>query len=188
VPVTVKMRSGWDNDNIVSTEAGVRLEKIGVSAITLHPRTTNQQFSGKSNWNLITELKEAVNIPVIGNGDVMNYNDYLMLRMKTKCDGVMIGRAALGNPWIFQDIINCQTDVENKKPKVSDIVKMCSRHFNLLSEDKNEKVCVNLAKKHFSFYLKGFNGASKWRKAIMHAICAEEIQILLENMEKEFSH
>ena len=104
VPVTVKMRAGWDHESIVSTEAGIRLEKIGIAAITLHPRTTKQQFTGQSNWQLITELKSAVNIPVIGNGDIKSVDDYFRMKEETGCDGVMIGRGALGNPWIFKSI------------------------------------------------------------------------------------
>ena len=105
-PVTVKMRAGWDHDRIISTEAGIRLEKIGVKAITLHPRTTSQKFTGKSNWNLIKELKESVKIPVIGNGDINCLDDYKKIIDITGCDGAMIARGALGNPWIFKEISN----------------------------------------------------------------------------------
>ena len=114
IPITVKMRAGWNTDNIVSTKAGIMLEEIGIQAITLHGRTTSQLFKGKANWDYIKELKESVNIPIIGNGDVESYLDYHKIKNYTKCDAVMIGRAALGNPWIFQNIINNNDNAEFK--------------------------------------------------------------------------
>ena len=186
IPVTVKMRAGWDQDSIVSTEAGVRMEKIGVAAITLHPRTTKQQFTGKSNWNLIKELKQAVKIPVIGNGDVHTGKDYFRMKKETGCDGVMIGRAALGNPWIFKSI----QDAVNGKPAynllIQEKIKTCNRHFKMLEEYYNEQLCVNLSKKHFSYYFKGFSGASRWRKNIMQTNKSKEINNLLQEMENTF--
>ena len=104
IPVTVKMRAGWNSESIVSTEAGIKLEKIGVKAITLHPRTTVQMYKSKANWDLIKELKENVGIPVIGNGDVTSIDDIEKMFQTTNCDGIMIGRAALGNPWFFTEV------------------------------------------------------------------------------------
>ena len=184
-PVTVKMRAGWDHDKIISTEAGVRLEKIGVKAITLHPRTTSQKFTGKSNWNLIKELKEAVNIPVIGNGDINCLDDYKKIIDITGCDGAMIARGALGNPWIFKEINNY---ILNKKIEknitLKDRFNLCKEHYQLLKKDKTEHVCLNLTKKHFSWYLKGFNGASDWRKKFMYSQSVDEIEKNLEIFEK----
>jgi len=188
VPVTVKMRSGWDERSIVSSEVGPRLEKIGVSAITLHPRTTKQQFSGKSNWNLIKDLKQSVNIPVIGNGDVKNAHDYKQIKKITSCDGVMIGRAALGNPWIFDEIMCYEKNKIFIKPSIYEIIKMCKEHYILLREEKNDNVSVNLAKKHFFYYLKGFNDASVWRKKIMRAVGAKDIYKIIKTMENTFSN
>ena len=182
IPVTVKMRSGWDNSNIVSTDAGVRLEKIGVAAITLHPRTTKQQFTGSSNWYHITELKSAIRIPVIGNGDVRTVADYIKMKEETNCDAVMIGRGALGNPWIFKEIIEQGNGKKIKELHLSDRIDICIKHFNLLKEDKNEKTCVNLAKKHLSYYLKGFEGASKWRKNIMKTTQSSDIINILTSI------
>ncbi len=188
IPVTVKMRAGWDNDNLVSTEAGIRLENIGVAAITLHARTTGQQFTGEANWQLIKDLKSAVKIPVIGNGDVKNADDYFKMKETTGCDGVMIGRAALGNPWIFKSIYNRVCGKPDYIPELSERIKMCRRHFTLLQQDKNDHICVNLAKKHFSYYLKGFNGASSWRKNFMRSTNPTEINQLLNDMQKEYSN
>ena len=186
IPVTVKIRAGWDDYSLVSTEAGIRLENNGVAAITLHPRTTKQQFTGQSNWQLIKDLKTAVKIPVIGNGDVMTPDDYFRMKEETGCDGVMIGRASLGNPWIFKSINDRECGKPKFIPKLSERIIMCRRHFQLLQEDKNEHLCVNLAKKHFSFYLKGFDKASIWRKAFMKTTIPAEINMLLEDMQKEY--
>ena len=183
-PVTVKMRAGWDQDNIVSTEAGMRLEKIGVKAITLHPRTTSQKFTGKSNWNLIKELKDNVNIPVIGNGDINTLDDYKKMRNITGCDAVMIARGALGNPWIFEEISNYLNDKDALNITLKDRFDLCKKHYELLKKDKSEHICLNLTKKHFSWYLKGFNGASEWRKKFMYCNNINEVENNLNIFEK----
>jgi len=184
-PVTVKMRAGWDQNRIISTEAGVRLEKIGVKAITLHPRTTSQKFTGKSNWNLIKELKNSVNIPVIGNGDINSLDDYKRIIDTTGCDGAMIARGALGNPWIFKEISNYLLNQETEAIiSLKDRFNLCKQHYQLLKKDKTEHVCLNLTKKHFSWYLKGFNGASDWRKKFMYSQSVDEIEGNLKSFEK----
>ena len=181
-PVTVKMRAGWDKDNIISTKAGQKLEKIGVKAITLHPRTTSQKFSGLSNWSLIKDLKEAVNIPVIGNGDINNINDYKRMLDETGCDAVMIARGALGNPWIFKELNNYLLNNKNKlNITLKDRANVCKRHYELLKKDKSEHVCLNLTKKHFSWYLKGFDGAAEWRKKFMYSKSNKEIETHLKD-------
>ena len=186
IPITVKMRAGWDTEHIVSTEAGIRLEKIGVSAITLHPRTTKQQFSGISNWELIKELKDEVNIPIIGNGDVQCKDDYNRMKQETGCDGVMIGRGALGKPWIFKSICN---NIENNiayKIDVLDIIHISRRHFQMMDSYYKTNICINHAKKHFSWYFKGFDGASHWRNKFMKVKMKSEIKSLLDEMENSF--
>ncbi len=180
IPVTVKMRSGWNLNELVHLEAGTRLEKIGVKAITLHPRTTCQRFEGEANWDLIKMLKENVSIPVIGNGDVKNKKDFLRIKKETNCDGVMIGRGALGNPWIFKQL--CSDRLESDKKDLSEIIKVCRRHFDLLVKYKEERVCLNLTKKHFSWYLKGFDNASFWRKKILFSNDLNQIVHILEDM------
>ena len=184
-PVTVKMRSGWCSDSEVFVKAGQILEEVGVSAITLHPRTTSQRFEGSADWNSIKVLKENVNIPVIGNGDVKTIDDYIKILKQTKCDAVMIGRAALGNPWIFRDINNYNKGKTKKETKISDILTICIKHYNLLKENKEERVCVNLTKKHFSWYLKGFKNASYWRKKILFSKDISQIEETINIMEKE---
>ena len=184
-PITVKMRSGWCSDSKVFVEAGKILEDIGVAAITLHPRTTSQRFEGKADWNSIKTLKENVNIPVIGNGDVKNIHDYKKILEETGCDAVMIGRAALGNPWIFRQIKEYNDNKEISSIEVSDILKVCVHHYELLKENREERICVNLTKKHFSWYLKGFKNASNWRKKILFSNNIEEIEESIRNMNKE---
>ena len=188
IPVTVKMRAGWDKDKIISTEAGLRLEKIGVKAITLHPRTTSQRFTGEANWELIKELKESVNIPVIGNGDINSVDDYKKMVDTTGCDAVMIARGALGNPWIFKEL---NQYIKNKdqsfSPSLKERIQLCRKHYELLKEDKNSYVCLNLTKKHFSWYLKGFNGAVEWRRKFMYSKTTEEVESLLEEFENYVS-
>ncbi|MAQ43378.1 MAG: tRNA dihydrouridine synthase DusB [Candidatus Marinimicrobia bacterium] len=184
-PVTVKMRSGWCSDSEVFVKAGQILEEVGVSAITLHPRTTSQRFEGSADWNSIKVLKENVNIPVIGNGDVKTIDDYIKILKQTKCDAVMIGRAALGNPWIFRDINNYNKGNAKKETKISDILTICIKHYNLLKENKEERICVNLTKKHFSWYLKGFKNASYWRKKILFSKDISQIEETINIMEKE---
>ena len=184
-PVTVKMRAGWDQENIISTEAGLRLEKIGVKAITLHPRTTSQRFTGKANWKLIKELKQAVKIPVIGNGDINNLDDYKKMIDNTGCDAVMIARGALGNPWIFREINNyINQHTSDNLITLKERINLCKKHYQLLKEDRNDHVCLNLTKKHFSWYLKGFNGAAEWRKKFMYSNSTNEIELNLEEFEK----
>ncbi|MDP6852376.1 MAG: tRNA dihydrouridine synthase DusB [Candidatus Marinimicrobia bacterium] len=182
-PVTVKMRAGWDANHIVSTEAGIRMEEIGVSAITLHPRTTSQQFSGHANWELIKELKDEVNLPVIGNGDVNSPQDYINMKTTTGCDGVMIGRAALGNPWIFKQIVHShKTQSLAEEPLVAQRLNIARQHFTMLRDYYDEKLCVNLTKKHFSYYFKGFPGASAWRKLLMKTNTVTELDSVLKEM------
>jgi len=184
IPITIKMRSGWSENNLVFIEAGQKIEKLGIKAITLHPRTTSQRFEGKANWNHIKELKENLSIPVIGNGDVKNVNDYKNIMNSTLCDAVMIGRGALGNPWIFRDIVNLN---KNHKERIGDIslleiAGICEKHFNLLLKYKEERTCLNLTKKHFSWYLKGFKNASGWRKKILFSTNLSEVVSILDEM------
>tara|TARA_Y100000996_G_C22481487_1_gene626361 strand:+ start:150 stop:1133 length:984 start_codon:yes stop_codon:yes gene_type:complete len=181
-PVTVKMRAGWDENNIVSVKAGEILEKNGVKAITLHPRTTKQQFRGLSNWEHIKELKQAVSIPIIGNGDVKGYDDYMRMIEETNCDGVMIARAAMGNPWIFRNILYGLKGKLYKEPTLEEKTLLCKKHFILLKDAKNETQCVNLSKKHFGYYLKGFNKASEWRIKFMKAANVNEVETLIDEL------
>ncbi len=185
LPVTVKMRAGWDSSNIVAIEAGPRLEKIGVKAIALHPRTTKQRFNGKAKWELIRELKKSVSIPVIGNGDIKNPDDVLRMFHKTGCDAVMIGRSALGNPWFFRQtaaLLNGSPVL--KEPDIHHRLNMCKRHLELLIKSRGEKFACNNMKKHFGWYVKGFPGAAALRKLLVTANGEDKMMNLLDMAEK----
>jgi len=185
IPVTVKMRVGWNNEMIIVPEVGQRLENIGIKAITLHPRTTKQRYTGKADWQYIKLLKDAVSIPIIGNGDVYNIDTMMDMFELTGCDAVMIGRAAMGNPWLFRD---AKAKLNNKPipppPSILDIANICQRHFNLLLENKGERVGTNLMRKHFSNYIKGFPGASKYRQQLVTAQGLQEMRSALNDFVK----
>ena len=170
IPVTVKMRAGWDNDSIIIPEVGERLQNIGIKAIALHPRTTKQRYKGKANWDLIKYLKQNIAIPVIGNGDIYCVDDIKRMFDHTACDAVMIARAAQGNPWIFRE---AKKFFNNKKYSDSssliEIAEVCNDHFNLLINNRGQSIGMNLMRKHLSNYLKGFPGAAHYRQKLVTA-------------------
>tara|TARA_B110000438_G_scaffold183941_1_gene175705 strand:+ start:448 stop:1425 length:978 start_codon:yes stop_codon:yes gene_type:complete len=180
-PVTVKMRVGWNQESIVIPEVGQRLEKIGVKAITLHPRTTKQRYTGKADWSYIKLLKESCSIPVIGNGDIRTTDDMMRMFNETGCDAVMIGRAAQGNPWFFK---RAKAIYFNQSPpplpSLLDIASTCSRHFDLLLENRGDRNGSNMMRKHFSNYIKGFPGAANFRQSLVTAPNLIEMQKALE--------
>jgi tRNA-dihydrouridine synthase B len=182
IPVTVKMRAGWNSENIVSTKAGINLEKIGIKAITLHPRTTVQMYKGHANWDLIKELKDSVNIPVIGNGDIKNIDDINKMFTQTNCDGIMIGRAALGNPWFFTQIKKYINNEDFNEISLEERLQICQKHLELLVEIHGEVVGSNNMKKHFAWYFKGFKGASFLRKKFVLAKNYSEMKDFLYNI------
>ena len=174
IPVTVKMRVGWDDKNIIIPEVGLRLENLGIKAIALHPRTTSQRYKGKANWDYIKHLKESVSIPVIGNGDIYCVDDIKRMFDYTSCDAVMIARAAQGNPWIFRQ---AKKKFSNKNfsnsPSLIEISEMCNDHLDLLINARGETTGVNLMRKHLSNYLKGFPGAANFRQKLVTATSSE---------------
>jgi tRNA-dihydrouridine synthase B len=180
LPVTVKMRAGWDMSNIVAIDAGPRLEKIGVKAIALHPRTTKQSYKGDARWELIKELKQTVSIPVIGNGDIKKPEDVLRMFKVTNCDAVMVARAALGNPWFFkQSNVLLNGSHRPPEPDAEERIAMCRRHMALLLKSRGEKIGTNLMRKHFGWYIKGFLGAATLRKSLVTAKNRDEMNTLL---------
>ena len=184
VPVTVKMRAGWDLQSIIVEKAGVLLENNGVKAITLHPRTTMQTLKGSANWSLIKLLKKTVSIPVIGNGDIKTADDVLRMFEETNCDAVMIGRAAFGNPWIFnqsQALLDGKTVSE---PTVEEKVELCKRHFNLILESRGTKRGLYLMRKHFGWYIKSFPGAADYRTRLVTSKNIEIAKDILNEITK----
>ena len=187
IPITAKMRSGWDSNSIVAIEAGLLLEELGIKAVTLHARTTKQSYSGYSDWELIGELKEKLSIPVIGNGDVNSIDSYNEIKKISNCDAVMIGRGALGNPWIFNEIINHIENKEFFRPTTCDIIHTCLEHVDLLHANKSLIASVNLSKKHLNYYLKNFKNSSHWRRELMLCNDTENMKKILKKILREFT-
>ena len=167
IPVTAKIRSGWNNGCIVAPVAAAALEDAGIAALTLHPRTTKQLYTGEADWSLIAETRQAISIPLIGNGDVKSAQDAKRMMDETGCDAVMIGRRALGNPWIFNEINEYLTT--GKIPaaiRLIDRVKLCHRHLYMETQFMGAYAGTNYIKKHLSWYFKGFPGASEYRQRL----------------------
>jgi len=144
IPISIKMRAGYDEKHINCVEVAKLAQKAGVSFITIHPRTKTQEFSGHSDWNLIKKVKENVNIPVVGNGDITSYEDIEKMYKQTNCDAVMIGRGAIGNPWIFS----------GKTPTLKERKKICIKHIKLLKKYEGNKLAVLLIRPHLSQYFR----------------------------------
>lgn len=162
VPVTVKTRKGWDENHTSALEIAKICESNGVAAIAIHGRTRDQFYSGKADWNIIKEVKENVKIPVIGNGDVTDYESAKALFEETNCDAIMIGRGAIGNPWIFKSIL----DKQNYIPSKEELFEVIKNHYENLVELKGEYVAVREMRKHISYYIKGIPNATEMRRRI----------------------
>lgn len=181
VPVTVKIRKGWDEEHIVAVEAAKIIEKAGASAITIHGRTRTQFYSGNADWDIIRKVKESVSIPVIGNGDIIDGKSAKDMFEKTGVDGIMIGRATLGNPWIFKEISAYLKDEEYIPPKKEEILETIFNQYNMLVAEKGEYTAIREMRKHISWYVKGMNDASEIRSKINLMENKEEIfKILAE--------
>ena len=183
VPVTVKMRAGWDANSIVVPEVGPRLEKIGVKALALHPRTTKQSYAGDADWTLIKALKESTSLPIIGNGDVKSPDCVMRMMEETGCDAVMVGRSALGNPWFFRDATALyKGETILPEPSIVDKVSYCRRHFDHMVDWHGERIGTNLMRKHFGWYIRGFNGASPYRKGLVSGPDREAMVAILDSI------
>ncbi|MFV0249695.1 MAG: tRNA dihydrouridine synthase DusB [Bacilli bacterium] len=186
IPVTVKIRSGWDESSINAVEIAKIIEDSGAKAITIHPRTRKQGYSGLSNWNIIKQVKENVSIPVIGNGDIKSCFDAKMMFDETNCDAVMIGRAALGNPWIIKETV--QYIENNTEPhKVNDLEKidMILKHLENLLETKNEKVAILEMRSHAVWYLKGIKDIANLKEQIFKVKTSLEFKQIINDFRKE---
>ena len=186
VPVTVKIRAGWDSTSINCIEVAKIIEKAGASAIALHARTRAQGYSGKANWSLIKAVKEAVKIPVIGNGDVTSC--YLAKKMldETGCDAVMIGRGVLGNPWLIKECVEyLETGKEPVEIPVKERIEMLKRHFQLLVDDIGEKGAVLEIRTHALWYIKGLPGSAPVKNEICKSKTVEDMFNILDNYIKE---
>ena len=165
-PVTVKIRKGWDEDNIVAVEAAKIIEKAGASAIIIHGRTRQEFYSGKADWEIIKKVKEAVSIPVIGNGDIKTKEDALRMFEETNVDGIMIGRASMGNPWIFEEIVAYLKGEEIREISKEEKLQTIIEHIELEVEEKGENVGIKELRKHMSAYIKSMPDATTIREKI----------------------
>jgi tRNA-dihydrouridine synthase B len=185
-PVTVKIRKGWDDDSINAPEIARRAEASGIKAVAVHGRTVKQGYSGKADWDIIRKVKETVSIPVIGNGDITSAPDARAMLERCRCDGVMIGRAAMGNPWIFNQV---RAWLEEGRiiepPSPVERVEVCLRHMALLCELKGNAVAAREMRRHAAWYIKGLPGAAGIRRCLITARSCEEMKFLLQNFAHE---
>lgn len=186
-PVTIKIRKGFDENNITAIEAAKIAEENGAAAIAVHGRTREQFYSGKADWDIIREVKEAVSIPVIGNGDVFKPQDAKKLFDETNCDAIMVGRGAQGNPWIFKRILHyLDTSEILEEPTPKEKIDMALRHAKLLIEFKGEYIGIREMRKHVSWYTKGLLKAGVLRNRINEAENYNEMEHLLKQYLEQY--
>ena len=181
-PVTVKIRAGWDNDSKNAPEMAKMLEDAGASLICVHARTREQMYNPGIDVSIIEKVKNAVNIPVVGNGDIYSAADALSMIERTGCDGIMIGRGAIGNPYLFQEIIAGLNKEEYRKPTLAKAIETCIEHINLIRADKGEYTASAEIKKHAAMYIKGVYSAASVRDRIMKTRSTHEIEEILNEL------
>ncbi len=180
-PVTLKMRKGWDSEHIVAVELAKIAEDCGISALIVHGRTRDEFYSGVADWGIIKQVKEGVQIPVVGNGDIKCVEDAKQMLEQTGCDGLMIGRGALGNPWIFRQINDyLQKGEELKEISEREKFQVIKEHFELLLEEKGEYTATREIRKHIAWYIKGMKNATVMREAVNRVESKEEFEKILK--------
>ena len=179
-PVTVKIRKGFDDEHVNAVEMAKIAEASGAAAVAVHGRTREQFYSGKADWDIIRQVKEAVKIPVIGNGDLLTAEDVIAMEEQTGCDGFMIARGAQGNPWIFRQILHYfETGEHLPKPPVSEVAQMILRHARMMLEFKGEYIGIREIRKHAAWYTAGYPHGARLRVAINQVENYEQLETLL---------
>ena len=186
-PVTVKIRAGWDDVSKNAPEMAKMLEDAGASLICVHARTREQMYNPGIDATIIEKVKKAVKIPVIGNGDVCSYEDARKMYEITGCDGIMIGRGVLGNPWLFEEIASAMENRDYCPPTLSEIIDACIYHIRLIRHDKGERTASAEMKKHAALYIKGVRGAAAYRDSIMKTSSTNELEEILYKIRLENS-
>lgn len=181
-PVTVKIRKGFDDEHINAVEMAKIAEDAGAAAVAVHGRTREQFYSGRADWDIIRQVKEAVSIPVIGNGDLLTAEDVIAMEAQTGCDGFMIARGAQGNPWIFRQILHYfETGRHLAKPTLEEVTQMILRHARMMLEFKGEYIGIREIRKHAAWYTAGYPNSARLRVAINNVESFEALEELLMN-------
>ncbi len=181
-PVTVKIRKGFDDEHINAVEMAKIAEDAGAAAVAVHGRTREQFYSGRADWDIIRQVKEAVSIPVIGNGDLLTAEDVIAMEAQTGCDGFMIARGAQGNPWIFRQILHYfETGEHLAKPTLEEVTQMILRHARMMLEFKGEYIGIREIRKHAAWYTAGYPNSARLRVAINNVESFEALEELLIN-------
>ncbi len=181
IPVSLKMRKGWQEGEVTALPLAKIAEETGVSFVTIHGRTREQFYRGEADWDIIREIKESVNIPVVGNGDLRSPQDCKRMIEETGCDGIMIGQGALGNPWIFKQVERYLKEGELiSPPSQQEVINIVLEHLSLLTDLKGERTAVKEMRKHVSWYIKGIKGSNLLRKKINQCETVQEMEKALQ--------
>ena len=182
LPITVKIRAGWDRNSRNAVELAKRLEDAGAAMICVHGRTREQMYAPSADWDIIRQVKEAVRVPVVGNGDIFSADDALRMFSQTKCDGIMIARGAQGNPWIFSEIRAALEAKAYVPPTLAERLSVAREHASELVLQKGERIGIAESRKHMAWYLHGVRGAASARAAVMQAETLGDIDMIFEKI------